>query len=114
MRAEMGESDLGGSITYYDSEALPNTIEHHFVLAGVSAQYQLSEYQNLYAGWAQAYRPVILKDIVPSSTFERVDKNLKDADGYNFEAGYRERPNLFGGILVFFNCNTTIVWVCFP
>jgi Fe(3+) dicitrate transport protein len=53
MRAEFGESDLGGSITYYPSEELPNTIEHHFVLAGVSAQYQISEYQNLYAGWAQ-------------------------------------------------------------
>jgi Fe(3+) dicitrate transport protein len=43
----------------------------------------------LYAGWSQAYRPVILKDIVPSSIFERVDDNLKDADGYNFEAGFR-------------------------
>ena len=95
MRAEFGESDLGGSITYYDSEELPNTIEHHFVLAGVSAQYRISEYQNLYAGWAQAYRPVILKDIVPSSTFERVDKDLKDADGYNFEAGYRGASKFF-------------------
>jgi Fe(3+) dicitrate transport protein len=95
MRAEFGESDLGGSITYYDSDALPNTIEHHFVLAGVSAQYQISEYQNFYAGWAQACRPVILKDIVPSSTFERVDKNLKDADGYNFEAGYRGSSKFF-------------------
>ncbi len=95
MRAESGESDLGGSITYYDSDELPNTIEHHFVLAGVSAQYRISDHQNLYAGWAQAYRPVILKDIVPSSTFERVDKDLKDADGYNFEAGYRGASKFF-------------------
>jgi len=89
LRAEIGKSDLGGSITYYDSEELPNTIEHQFVLTGVNVQYQISPYQNLYAGWAQAYRPVILKDIVPSSTFERVDKDLKDADGYNLEVGYR-------------------------
>ncbi|HEX6224913.1 MAG TPA: TonB-dependent receptor, partial [Chryseolinea sp.] len=89
LRAEIGESDFGGSITYYDSEELPNTIDHHFVLAGVNVQYEISQYQNLYAGWAQAYRPVILKDIVPSSTYERVDNDLKDAEGYNLEAGYR-------------------------
>jgi Fe(3+) dicitrate transport protein len=95
LRAESGESDLGGSITYYDSEELPNTIDHQFVLAGVNVQYQLTPYQNLYAGWAQAYRPVILKDIVPSSTFERVDKDLQDADGYNLEVGYRGGTRFF-------------------
>ena len=113
MRAELGESDLGGSITYYDSEELPNTIEHHFVLAGVSAQYRISEYQNLYAGWAQAYRPVVLKDIIPSSTFERVDKNLKDADGYNFEAGYRGVSKFFKWDVGVFHFNTTTAWACF-
>lgn len=95
IRAEVGKSDLGGSITYYESEELPNTIEHEFVLAGLNVQYKLSDFQNLYAGWAQAYRPVVLKDIIPSSTFERVDKNLEDAHGYNFEAGYRGTSKSF-------------------
>ncbi len=89
LRVEMGKSDLGGSITYYPAEELPTSIEHRFALAGVNISYKLSGQQNLYAGWAQAYRPVILKDIVPSSVYERVDKDLKDAYGYNFEAGYR-------------------------
>ena len=95
IRAEMGKSDLGGSITYYPQEQFPNAIDHEFVLAGINAQYTLTDYINLYAGWSQAYRPVILKDIVPSSTFERVDDNLKDADGYNFEAGFRGRSGNF-------------------
>ena len=95
LRAEIGKSDLGGSITYYPEDQLPNTIEHQFLLAGVNAQYKLSDHQNLYAGWSQAYRPVILKDIVPSSTFERVDNNLQDADGYNFEVGYRGTSEFF-------------------
>jgi len=94
-RAEMGESDLGGSITYYPDEELPTTIDHKFVLGGVNAQYKISEYQNLYVGWARAYRPVILKDIVPSSVYEQVDKNLNDAEGYNFEAGYRGTSRYF-------------------
>ena len=95
VRAEMGESDLGGSITYYPDEELPNTISHTFVLGGINVQYKISEYQNLYAGWARAYRPVILKDIVPSSVYERVDKDLQDAQGYNFEAGYRGTSKYF-------------------
>ena len=94
-RAEMGKSDLGGSITYYPQEQLPNTIDHEFVLAGINAQFAVADFMNVYAGWSQAYRPVILKDIVPSSTFERVDDNLKDADGYNFEAGFRGNAGNF-------------------
>ena len=94
-RAEMGKSDLGGSITYYPQERLPNTIDHEFVLAGVNAQFAVADFMTVYAGWSQAYRPVILKDIVPSSTFERVDDKLKDADGYNFEAGFRGNSGNF-------------------
>lgn len=89
IRMEIGKSDLGGSISYYNNEELPNTIEHQFALAGINIQYKLSSFQNFYAGWAQAYRPVILKDIIPASTYEHVDKNLKDAHGYNLEVGYR-------------------------
>lgn len=95
IRVEVGETDLGGSISYYEAEELPNTIKHQFALGGMNMQYKLSEYQNLYAGFAQAYRPVILKDIVPASVYERVDKNLKDAYGYNFEVGYRGSSAFF-------------------
>jgi Fe(3+) dicitrate transport protein len=94
-RAEVGESDLTGSITYYPDDELPTTIDHTFILGGINIQYKISEYQNLYAGWARAYRPVILKDIVPSSVYERVDKDLEDAQGYNFEAGYRGTSKYF-------------------
>jgi len=34
-------------------------------------------------------------DIIPASTFEKVDDNLKDADGYNFETGYRGMSESF-------------------
>lgn len=95
LRAESGSSDLGGSTTYYPEDRLPVSIDHQYILAGANMQYDLSARQNLYAGWAQAYRPVILKDIVPASTFERVDNNLADADGYNFEVGYRGSSKSF-------------------
>jgi Fe(3+) dicitrate transport protein len=89
MRMEIGKSDMTGIITNYDPGDLPNTIEHNFPLFGLNANYEMKNGQRFYAGWSQAYRPVIFKDIIPSSVYEVVDKNLKDAFGYNAELGYR-------------------------
>lgn len=88
-RIEIGETDMTGYTTYYSEADLPNTIEHNFPLFGISTQYDLTTDINFYAGWSQAYRPVIFKDIVPGSVYEVTDKNLKDAYGYNAEGGFR-------------------------
>jgi Fe(3+) dicitrate transport protein len=89
LRYENGNSKMTGTITYYDDEELPTTIEHNFPLLGLGAEYAFSSRQNLYAGWSQAYRPVVLKDIIPGNQFEIVDKDLEDAYGYNLELGWR-------------------------
>jgi Fe(3+) dicitrate transport protein len=80
---------MSGIISYYDASKLPNSIQHRFPLFGLNADYQLSKNKNLYAGFSQAYRPVIFKDIIPASIYEKSADNLKDAKGYNFEAGYK-------------------------
>ena len=87
IRVEDGQTQMDGTITYYDPGNLPNTIGHRFALLGVSGQYRLSDRIRFYGGWSQAYRPVIFKDIIPASMYEQVDKNLKDATGYNAELG---------------------------
>ncbi|MCC6459571.1 MAG: TonB-dependent receptor [Saprospiraceae bacterium] len=89
LRFESGTSNMSGNISYLPPLEVPNTIKHQFPLFGVNAEYQLSEGNNLYAGWSQAYRPVIFKDIVPGNFYERADKDLKDAYGYNMELGWR-------------------------
>ena len=86
-RLENGHTDFSGYIRYLKPENVPNTIRHRFPLFGISAQYRLDQENRLYGGFSQAYRPVILKDIIPASVLERADKNLKDADGYNAEIG---------------------------
>ncbi|HKG04942.1 MAG TPA: TonB-dependent receptor [Pedobacter sp.] len=90
-RVEAGETKMSGTITKdnYAIGDIPNKISHHFPLFGANAQYELSKTMNLYAGWSQAYRPVIFKDIIPGALNELADKNLKDAKGYNLEAGFR-------------------------
>ena len=89
MRFELGRSEMTGFINYYDPGELPNNINHRFPLFGMNAEYTSPGGNSIYAGWSQAYRPVLFKDIIPASTYEIADKNLKDADGYNLEVGYR-------------------------
>lgn len=89
VRFESGKSDMTGTISYYDPGNLPNRIEHRFPLLGLSAEFRITETQNIYGGWSQAYRPILFKDIIPATTYEQVDKNLKDAQGQTFDLGYR-------------------------
>lgn len=88
-RVELGQTRATGSIVYYNPEEVPNTIRHRFPLLGVSARYALDDANQLYAGWSQAYRPVIFKDIIPASVLERADKDLENARGYTAEWGLR-------------------------
>lgn len=89
VRVESGKSEMSGSIVYIFENEIPNTINHKFALFGGSIEYRLNENSNIYTGFSQAYRPVVFKDIIPSSIYERVDKDLKDARGYNLDIGYR-------------------------
>jgi Fe(3+) dicitrate transport protein len=93
VRVESGQSVMTGVISYYDAGQVPNTINHNFPLFGINGEYRTKRGYSLYAGFSQAYRPVIFKDIIPASTYERVDKDLKDAYGYNLEAGFRGNSN---------------------
>ena len=89
VRMESGESNLTGKTNYYPEDSLPNIIKHSFPLFGVNLEYQFNKSNNIYAGWSQAYRPVILKDIIPALASDKSDKNLKDAEGYTMELGFR-------------------------
>jgi Fe(3+) dicitrate transport protein len=92
-RVEKGSSDLSGNISYYPSQNIPVNISHQFPLFGSAVQYQVSEKTQLYAGWSQSYRPMIFKDLIPASTYEKVDMTIKDAHGDNTEVGFRGNFN---------------------
>ncbi|PWV46152.1 TonB-dependent receptor domain-containing protein [Chitinophaga sp. S165] len=102
VRVESGTTHMTGTISYYEPADVPNTIKHHFPLFGVSTEYRLTNEMSLYAGWSQAYRPVIFKDIIPSSIYEVSDKNLKDAKGYNIEGGFRGKWHILTWDLSYF------------
>ncbi len=86
-RIENGISKMSGTIDYLANEKVPNDIQHKFNIFGINAQYKISPTVRLYAGWSEAFRPVIFSDIIPMTALDQIDKNLKDAFGHNAEIG---------------------------
>lgn len=98
VRIESGITRMTGTLSYLDPTDVPTEIEHRFPLFGVRTEYQLVSNVELYGGWSQAYRPMILKDVLPESAIERIDPDLRDAKGWTLEAGAR---GLLGGSTYF-------------
>ena len=88
-RFESGESKMTGTIIYYPTDKIPVNINHKFPLLGASVSYKPKTFIDIYAGWSQTYRPMIFKDLIPIEVYEKVDPNIKDANGYNAELGIR-------------------------
>ena len=88
-RMEMGESKMSGTIVYYATDKIPLSINRHFTLLGGSISYKPKAFMDIYAGFSQTYRPMIFKDLIPIEVYEKVDPNIKDANGYNAELGFR-------------------------
>lgn len=88
-RLEMGETNMTGKIVNYPENDIPLNIEHRFPLLGASFSYKPLAALEVYGGYSQAYRPMLFKDVIPTSVFEKVDPNIKDGDGYNLELGFR-------------------------
>lgn len=89
MRVESGTTKMSGKITYYPDHAIPVQMKHRFPLLGLGWIYRVNERSQLYAGWSQSYRPMVFKDLVPSSLYEKVDPSIRDSKGYNMEAGFK-------------------------
>ncbi len=88
-RMEIGKTDMSGTINYYPSNQLPVSIRHEFPLYGLGFTYAVTPKMQFYGGWSQAYHPMVFKDLIPSSLYEKVDPNIRDASGYNAEIGFR-------------------------
>jgi Fe(3+) dicitrate transport protein len=89
LRVESGVTHMTGTLSYLDPSNVPTSVEHRFPLFGLRTEYQLAAAAELYGGWSQSYRPMILKDVLPESAIERTEPNLKDAKGWTVDVGTR-------------------------
>jgi Fe(3+) dicitrate transport protein len=88
VRIESGETSMRGTVRNVPDNLLPERLAHRYPLFGGGVKYAWKR-QEIYSNVSQAYRPLLFKDLVPVSTFERVDPEISDARGYNAELGFR-------------------------
>lgn len=60
-----------------------------FLLAGVGTEFHVTKTTELYANFAQAYRPIQFANLQAPPTTDVVDPELEDSKGYNVDLGYR-------------------------
>jgi Fe(3+) dicitrate transport protein len=58
-------------------------------LFGFGAEYHMNEKNEVYANASQAFRPVLFSELIPSSTTDIIDPNLKESSGLNVDFGVR-------------------------
>lgn len=61
----------------------------YFPLFGLGTQYKTSVNTNIYANISQAYKPIEYSQLEPFGTASKIDPNLKDANGFNADLGFR-------------------------
>lgn len=89
IRIENAESRMSGKVVYLPDEEVPLHLSHKFTLLGISGEFALNKSNAIYGGWSQAYRPIVMADIIPPTSLDRTDENLKDSFGANAELGIR-------------------------
>lgn len=71
------------------------TRSRNFVLAAIGAEYHVTQGTEIYANYAQAYRPIQFANLQAPPTNSVIDQELKDAKGYNIDFGYRGKVRSF-------------------
>lgn len=89
IRLEKGSTRMNGSISYLPQDQIPIEIKRNFPLLGAGFSYRKNECMEWYGGFSEAYHPMYMKDLIPTSTYEVTDKNIQDSKGYNLELGNR-------------------------
>lgn len=78
-----------GYVTEEEQIEADEKSSRNFLLLGIGAEYKTSDNTNIYANFSQAYRPIDYSQLSPFGVTSRIDPNLKDANGYNADLGYR-------------------------
>jgi len=96
LRYEIIKSSAEGYINTSSTGTIQNDVrERRILIAGIGTELLTSNTTNIYANFSQSYRPVTFSELTPSATTDVIDPNLKDANGYNMDFGYRGKIKTF-------------------
>lgn len=116
--------DLHSKVNGYKStdNVKQTTIENRnrtFPLFGIGLEYKATINTNIYGNFSQAYRPIDYSQTTPFGITSKIDPNLKDADGFNADLGYRGTIKNFlnfdiGGFYMAYNNRIGVVVLTDP
>ena len=92
-----GEASGRNGFTSGGAEILLQNIRRSrsFVLAGIGAEYHVTNTTEFYVNFSQAYRPIQFANLQAPPTTDVVDNYLKDSKGFNADLGYRGKVKNF-------------------
>ncbi len=88
IRYEFIHAKTSGRTNYTTELPLQEKTRQRF-LFGFGTEYHINEKNEVYANASQAYRPVLFSELMPSSTTDVIDPNLKESAGLNIDLGVR-------------------------
>ncbi len=90
LRYEYIKSEIDGYFNSTNAGVLkPEKRIRQFLLYGIGSEFALTNKTTIYSNYSLGYRPTTYSELTPSATSEIIDPNLKDAQGYNADLGYR-------------------------
>jgi Fe(3+) dicitrate transport protein len=89
LRFEYLNSTTDGYIDNDLTQTAHGSKNRSFALFGIGFQFTTTANTNIYANISQAYRPVTYDQLTPFGSSTKIDPNLKDANGYNADLGWR-------------------------
>ena len=81
--------DLAGNIIFDEKRTDNQTNNRSFVIGGLGLNYKLNDTLEVYANASQNYRSINFTDMQLRNPNFKIDPNLEDERGYNFDLGVR-------------------------
>ena len=88
IRLETISNTASGRLAVNNGEFTPLSSDRQIILGALASEYHIGETE-LYGNYSMSYRPVTFSELTPSGTTDIIDPDLKDAQGYNVDLGYR-------------------------
>jgi Fe(3+) dicitrate transport protein len=92
-RYEYLNSTTDGYINNDITQNAHGSTHRFFALFGIGGQFITTPNTNIYANISQAYRRVTYDQLTPFGSATKIDPDLKDANGYNADLGWRGTVN---------------------
>ena len=83
--------DLAGNIIFDSTYNISRSNTRSFVIAGIGLNYKKNDSLEFYSNFSQNYRSINFTDMQIVNPNFRIDPNLEDEKGFNFDIGLRGR-----------------------